>query len=209
MTVFTACTYFFTGLVSPPVTAPGPSRLTTVCALLNAAHVRYVVVGGFAVALHGVVRATHDVDVLLEPSVKNVRLALHALEELPFGVAGDLDPATVAASPITVIGDNPRVDVLTLAWSVRYADAAPGALAAEVDGVVIPYADLQTLIRSKRTGRLQDSADIEALERLGTSLASLDGILDTARRVPADLAERHDEHRYQQRRVTLRARKKK
>jgi hypothetical protein len=148
------------------VTAPGTGRLTTVCALLNAARVQYVVIGGFAVALHGVVRATKDVDILLEPSIKNVRRALNALEELPFRVAGDLDPADVAAKPLTIIGDNPRVDLLTLAWSVRYADAAPGALSAQIDGITVPYADLETLIRSKQTGRLQDRADVESLERL-------------------------------------------
>jgi len=148
------------------VTPPGAGRLTTVCALLNAARVQYVVVGGFAVALHGVVRATADVDILIEPSLKNVRRTLRALEQLPFHVAGDLDPAHVAANPLTIIGDNPRVDLLTLAWSVRYADAAPGKLIADVDGVRVQYADLETLIRSKQTGRLQDRADVEALQRM-------------------------------------------
>jgi hypothetical protein len=147
------------------VTASSAGRLPTVCALLNAARVQYVVIGGFAVALHGVVRATQDVDILIEPSKTNVRRTLRALERLAFGVPSGLDPAEVAANPITIIGDNPRVDLLTLAWSVRYADAAPGALSADVDGVTVPYADIETLIRSRRTGRLY-RADVEALERL-------------------------------------------
>jgi ABC-type transporter Mla MlaB component len=154
------------GPVTQAVRASGADRLPTVCALLNAARVQYVVVGGFALVLHGVVRTTKDVDILIEPSLANVRRALRALEQLPFGVASDLDPAEVAAKQLTIVGDNPRVDLLTLAWSVRYADAAPGALSADVDGVTVPYADVATLIRSKQTGRLQDRADIEALERL-------------------------------------------
>jgi hypothetical protein len=140
--------------------------LTRVCRLLNAARVKYVVVGGFAMALHGVVRATKDIDVLIEPTLANTRRALKALEGLTWGVAGELDPAEVMARPITIVGDDPRVDLLTLAWSVRYADAAPRALRVEIDGVLIPYADLDTLIRTKQTNRHQDNADIESLEQV-------------------------------------------
>src|SRR2546426_3299442 len=142
------------------------SRLATVCSLLNAAGVKYVVVGAFAAALHGVVRATKDIDVLIEPTLENARRALKALESLSWGVSRELDPADVVAKPITVIGDDPRVDLLTLAWSVRYADAAPKALTVEIDGVEIPFADLDTLIRTKQTDRFQDKADIESLEQV-------------------------------------------
>ncbi|MBA3521549.1 MAG: hypothetical protein H0T90_03455 [Gemmatimonadales bacterium] len=144
----------------------GSSRLVTVCGLLNAAGVRYVVVGGFALALHGVVRATKDVDVLIEPTLENARRALHGLAGLTFGIARELDPAEVIAKPLTIIGDDPRVDLLTLAWSVRYADAAQRLQTVEIDGVLIPFADIDTLIRSKQTGRLQDQADVEMLQRL-------------------------------------------
>jgi hypothetical protein len=65
---------------------------------------------------------------------------------------------------ITIIGDDPRVDLLTLAWSVRYVDAAPKARRVELEGVEIPFADLDTLIRTKQTDRFQDKADVENLE---------------------------------------------
>jgi uncharacterized nucleotidyltransferase DUF6036 len=148
------------------VTGPAGSRLVTVCRLLNAAGVRYVIVGGFALALHGAVRATKDVDVLIDPTIDNARRALEALRGLTYGIAAELDPAEVVARPITIIGDDPRVDLLTLAWSVRYADAEPRMLRVRIEGVEIPYADLDTLIRSKQTGRLQDRADAETLEEL-------------------------------------------
>ena len=70
------------------------------------------------------------------------------------------------AKPITIIGDDPRVDVLTLAWSVRYADAAPKVKKVEIDGVEVPFADLDTLIRTKQTDRFQDKADVENLEQV-------------------------------------------
>jgi hypothetical protein len=142
------------------------NRLTRVCGLLNAGKVKYVVIGAFAMALHGVVRATKDVDILIEPTLANTRRALKALQGLTWGVAAQLDPAEVMTRPITIIGDDPRVDLLTLAWSVRYADAAPKALRVEIDGVLIPYADVDTLIRSKETNRHQDNADIESLQQV-------------------------------------------
>ena len=145
--------------------APAP-RLALVCRLLNEAGVHYVIVGGFALALHGAVRATKDVDVLLEPTLENARRALDALGGLTFGIAREIAPEDVLSKPLTIIGDDPRVDLLTRAWNTRYADAAPSRLTAEVDGVEVPYADLETLIRSKQTGRLQDQADVEQLERI-------------------------------------------
>lgn len=148
------------------MTAPNDSRLLTVCRLLNASGVRYVVIGGFALALHGAVRATKDIDILIEPTIENARRALEALQQLTFGIARELDPAAVAANPLTIVGDDPRVDLLTLAWSVRYADAAPHRQTVEIEGVEIPFADIDTLIRSKQTGRLQDLADVETLEEL-------------------------------------------
>jgi hypothetical protein len=142
------------------------SRLARVCGLLNAAGVKYVVIGGFAVALHGVLRVTKDIDILIEPTLGNARRTLKALESLHWGISRELDPYEILKKPITLIGDDPRVDILTLAWSVRYADAAPKAEKAEIDGVEIPYADLDTLIRTKQTDRFQDKADVESLEEV-------------------------------------------
>lgn len=142
------------------------SRLSKVCGLLNAAGVRYVVVGGFALAYHGYVRATKDVDILIEPTLENARRALRALEGLTWGISRELSPEDVIAKPFTIIGDDPRVDLLTLAWSVRYADAAPKIQRVEIDGVEIPFPDIDTLIRTKQTDRTRDKADAEELERI-------------------------------------------
>lgn len=72
----------------------------------------------------------------------------------------------VASKPVTVIGDRPRVDVFTVAWSVSYEEAAAAAVSFRVEGVQIPTASIDHLIASKRTGRLQDAADIQVLEEI-------------------------------------------
>jgi len=149
--------------VAQPLTQ---SRLLKVCGLLNAEQARYVVVGGFALALHGYPRFTKDVDILIEPTLDNATRTLKALEGLTWGISRELDPADVIAKPFTIVGDDPRVDILTLACSVRYADAAPKIQTLDIEGVAVPIPDIDTLIRTKQTDRLRDKADVEELERI-------------------------------------------
>ena len=142
------------------------SKLATVCEALNLAGARYLLVGAQAVILWGGGRNTRDIDFLIEPTPENAQSILDALALTGFALVRDLDAAEVAARPVTMIGDIWHVDILTIAWAVRYAEAEPRATTFEVDGVRIPTASIADLIASKRTGRLQDAADIELLEEI-------------------------------------------
>jgi hypothetical protein len=134
-----------------------------VCRLLNRHRVRYLVAGGVAANLHGSVRATRDVDVLVPRDARNMARLIAALSELPYGIAKELDPAEIARKPFTIIGDDPRVDVLTVAASVTFADAYPRRVVRRIHNVRVPYLSRADLVRSKQTGRAQDIADIERL----------------------------------------------
>jgi hypothetical protein len=142
------------------------TRLAEVCHALNAARARYVLVGAAAMELWGTTRATRDVDILIEPSETNARRVLRALARLGMGFAGELSAAGVAARPVTIVGDIPNVDIFTRAWNLKYADAVAAMVPFELEGVKIPVASIEHLIESKRTGRLQDAADIEVLEAI-------------------------------------------
>jgi hypothetical protein len=142
------------------------TRLAQVCAALNAEDARYILFGAAALQLWGSTRATRDIDILINPAIPNVRRVLRALGRLGFGFAKELVPEEVANRPVTMIGDAPNVDILTSAWTVKYGDALPRATVFEVEGVRIPAASIDDLIESKRTGRLQDAADIEILEAI-------------------------------------------
>ena len=146
------------------MTATG--RATAICAALNAAGAHYIVAGGVACILNGHVRTTTDVDILIESSEDNAARVLAALATQGYGFAKEFSPAELVARPIVVIGDDPRVDIFNVAWSVKYAAAITRAERADVDGVVIPYLHIDDLIASKRTGRLLDAADIEVLEEI-------------------------------------------
>jgi len=144
-----------------------PTALATrVCATLNEHGAKYLVIGGIACVLHGYVRATTDVDILIERSLENARRVLDALGAIGWGFAQEWRAEEVLARPITVIGDDPQVDIFTVAWSVNYDGAVARATTVTVEGVDIPLIGLDDLIETKRTGRPLDAADIETLEEI-------------------------------------------
>ncbi len=142
------------------------TRLARVCSRLNAEHAKYVVMGATAMQLWGTTRATRDIDILIEPTVANARRVLRALESLGFGLAREHLAEEVAKRAVTMIGDAPNVDILTRAWNVTWQQAHPRATVFNVEGIPVPTASIDDLIESKRTGRLQDAADIEILEEI-------------------------------------------
>ena len=137
-----------------------------VCRLLNQHRVKYVLAGGVAANLHGSVRATRDVDVLVPRDGRNMGRLIAALSELPWGVARELDAAEMEGKPITIVADDPRVDVLTVAWTVTFDRAWPNRRVRRIDGVRVPYLSLADLRASKQTGRAADTADLEVLDGL-------------------------------------------
>lgn len=143
-----------------------PAKLVAVCRALNDAGARYVLVGAQAMIVWGGGRSTRDIDLLIEATAKNAQRVLDGLEALGFILVRDLDAADVAKRPVTVIGDLYHVDLFTVAWAVRYPEASAEARVFTVEGVPIPTASIRHLIASKRTGRLQDAADIEVLEEI-------------------------------------------
>lgn len=148
---------------------PGSSdpRLLDVCRSLNAHHAKYVIMGGTACNLHGLIRATKDIDLLIPKDLKNTEAVLAALQDSQtFGMAAEVDAEKATQGPITVIGDIPRVDLLTVAWKVKFEEAIKTAEHVKIDGVKIIYADLNTLLKSKSTDRLQDQADVEKLKQI-------------------------------------------
>jgi hypothetical protein len=149
-----------------PKRTPGTdNRVLRVCGLLNRHRVRYLLAGGVAANLHGSVRATRDVDILVPRDRRNMERLVAALGELPYRLAQELDPGEIVNNPVTIVGDDPRVDVLTIAWTVTFDDAYPKRIVRRVQGIRVPYLALADLIASKQTGRATDQADIEALSR--------------------------------------------
>lgn len=142
------------------------SPLVRVCALLNKHGARYLVAGARACILHGYIRTTEDVDILIPEDMENHTRVIAALSELEDHAAAELTPQDFVENVVVKIADEIEVDVSTRAWKVSYADALASALSVVLDGISVPYLDLRTLIESKRTHRDQDRVDIQHLTAL-------------------------------------------
>jgi hypothetical protein len=138
---------------------------------LSAADARFLVVGGYAVGVHGRPRATKDLDVWIEASAGNARKVMQALRD--FGAPlGDLVERDLEAPGTGFkMGEPPsRIDILTQIEGVLFEDAWPRRLETSFGSVrcaVIGRADL--LANKRAAGRPQDLADVAALEKLAKS----------------------------------------
>lgn len=133
---------------------------------LSAEGVEYLLVGAYAVAVHGHPRATGDLDLWIRPTEENAEKTFRALRR--FGAPlGDLDVADLA-KPGTVfqIGVAPRrIDFLTEIDAVAFDEAWASRRTTDVDGLEVPVLGFDALVRNKRaTGRPRDLADAEQLE---------------------------------------------
>ena len=128
--------------------------------------VRFLVVGAYALAVHGRPRATGDLDVWIDPTAENAPRVMRALAE--FGAPLTSVSAADFSQPGVVfqMGLPPRrIDLLTELTGLTFADAWPGRLRAAFGPLEVDYLGRDAFIRNKRaTGRTRDLADIENLE---------------------------------------------
>lgn len=135
------------------------------------ANAEFAVVGGHAVAFHGHPRATEDLDVLVRPSRENAARVYRALAA--FGAplhAFEVTEADFASyDGVLQLGVPPhRIDVIVRADGISFDDAVAAGDAFILEGRRIPVIGRDALLTNKRaSGRTQDLADVEALERIG------------------------------------------
>ena len=99
------------------------NRLQDVFRSFQRHEVKYVVIGGIAAILHGVPRATFDLDILIEATPDNAQRLLDALLDAGLGTAALTSSGDILANEITVFKDRVRVDVQTCTPGLRFADA--------------------------------------------------------------------------------------
>ena len=135
---------------------------------LAAERVEYLVVGAYAVAGHGLPRATGDIDLWVRPTPENADRLWQAL--VRFGAPRSrLSPASfIEPDVVYQIGLPPnRIDLLTSADGVDFAEAWRDRVTTAVAGVSIEMISKHHLLANKRaTGRPQDLADVARLEEL-------------------------------------------
>ena len=135
-------------------------------ASLNGARVRYLVVGGYAVALHGHPRYTKDIDVWVGLDEENAGRLVQALEDFGFGSLRLAAEDFLVRDQIVQLGYPPsRIDLITTLPGVTFDECYPSGVNVSVDDLTITFIDLESLIINKRaSGRYQDLADLENLQ---------------------------------------------
>jgi tRNA nucleotidyltransferase/poly(A) polymerase len=144
------------------------NQLQDVFASLHRHDVKYVVTGDIAAVLHGVPRATFDLDILIEATPDNAQRLLRALFEAKLGTAALISVDELLAHEITVFRDRVRIDVQTLTPGLRFEDAWHNRERMEYQGQTFYVVSRDDLIASKRaSGRDVDLEDVHLLELCG------------------------------------------
>ncbi|MCC6695625.1 MAG: hypothetical protein IT365_08340 [Candidatus Hydrogenedentes bacterium] len=138
---------------------------------LSAEGAKFLLLGAYAMAVHGYLRATMDLDLWVDPSPRNAVPVFRALRR--FGAPlGDLTEEDLSQSDtVFQIGVAPRrIDIMTGASGLQFEEAHERSLRTEIEGIEVHVLSLGDLIQNKKAvGRTRDLADVEALELLRKS----------------------------------------
>ena len=134
--------------------------------LLNKHNVLYIVIGGYALAIHGHPRYTKDIDIWIDVNAENAQKMITVIQEFGFSSVGLKESDFLESGNVIQLGLPPnRIDILTSADGVDFTECFENILNIEIDNIYINFIDINNLIKNKKnTGRLQDLADVEKLE---------------------------------------------
>ena len=133
--------------------------------LLNDNQVNYLVIGGYAVAVHGHPRYTKDIDIWIEISEENSQKIITALTEFGFGSLGLTAQDFQEPHQIIQLGYPPnRIDLITSPDGIDFQTCYVSKIEVILDDITVKFIDLDNLKKNKlASGRFQDLADLENL----------------------------------------------
>ena len=129
--------------------------------------VEYLLVGGYAVNLHGFIRTTGDIDIWIAASPENARKMVEVLKDFGFGSLRIPAETFTELGNAIRMGEKPfKIEILTQISGVSFEEAWAGRIEMEVDGVPIHLISLNDLRKNKAaSGRPQDLADLSRLPK--------------------------------------------
>ncbi len=134
--------------------------------LLNKNRVKYLIVGGYAVALHGHPRYTKDLDIWIYIEKNNAEKLINALHEFGFASLDIKSSDFLVNENVIQLGSPPnRIDLLTSVDGVEFNSCYESKIQVKIEDIIVDFINLEDLKRNKKaTGRYQDLADLENLE---------------------------------------------
>ncbi|WP_437751397.1 nucleotidyl transferase AbiEii/AbiGii toxin family protein [Sorangium sp. So ce1389] len=134
---------------------------------LDEAGVRWALIGGYAIAAHGFVRFSEDVDILVDPSAENAKRWIAALARLPDGATRELvgeEDVFEREGPYAIrVNDEFTIDVMPSACGHGWAELEPYVEERLIDGVRLRVLGLEGLLKTKEGMRDKDRADAAVL----------------------------------------------
>lgn len=133
--------------------------------LFIAHDVQFLIVGGYALAAHGLPRATGDLDAWVWANEDNAKRIIEALDEFGFGEVGVTVSDFERADSVVQLGFPPyRIDILTSVDGVSFEAAWANRVVVDIDQIKVPFIGRADLIANKTAaGRPQDIADVQRL----------------------------------------------
>jgi len=130
--------------------------------------VEFMLVGAYAVAAHGLPRATGDIDLWIKPSNDNAERVWAALSRFGAPLQNLSKRDFLTPGTVVQLGITPRrIDILTQITGVNYEEADPHKVLIDLEGMRIPVIGLSQLLQNKAAvGRPQDKADVARLKNL-------------------------------------------
>jgi hypothetical protein len=145
---------------------PDSGDLLRICASLNKAGARYIVIGGMAMVLHGFNRGTEDIDLLVDRTVENIARLREALSILPDNAVREVKDTDVEEYGVVRVADEVVVDLMGSACGIDFETAETEIDWREIEGVKIPFASAALLLKTKNTVRQKDEIDRLYLKRI-------------------------------------------
>jgi hypothetical protein len=138
-----------------------------ILALLSAEEAEFLVVGAYALGVHGLVRGTNDLDIWVRPTLENAEKVWRALARFPAPLSSLTKKDLATHDIVFRMGLPPsQVDIITSVSGLQFEDAWPHRIVHEVHGVRVNVIGVEDQIKNKRsTGRPKDVLDADWLER--------------------------------------------
>ncbi len=133
--------------------------------LLNEHEVEYLLVGGYAVALHGYVRYTGDMDIWVLTSPENAGRVVQVLKDFGAPQAEQFLDVLLLEKRVIGMGLPPyKIEVVTTIDGVTFEECFANRLLVEIDGITVAYLSLKDLRENKKaSGRYKDLNDLQHL----------------------------------------------
>lgn len=133
--------------------------------LLNSHHAEYLLIGGYAVGIHGYPRPTGDMDIWIRRTPENARLTAQALTDFGFALDGPIKALLNEENKIVRMGVPPmRLEIITTISGVDFDACYPQRFVYDLDGIPVAVIGLDDLKANKRaSGRYKDLNDLEQL----------------------------------------------